>query len=436
MKNDKTLVRFTKYTFLNVMSMIGLSCYILADTYFISNGLGADGLTALNLAIPVYSFVNGCGLMLGVGGATKYAIFRAQKKRDEGNRIFMNMVYVAVVLALFFVILGICFSGEITILLGADEQVFDMTDIYVKMILLFSPAFILNNVFNCFVRNDGNPGLSMLAMLAGSFLNIIMDYIFIYPMGLGMFGAVLATGFAPLTGLCVLSVHFLKKQNGFTFMKTKASIARILSSVSIGIPSLVTEVSSGVVMIVFNILILHIAGNVGVAAYGVVANIAIVVLSIYNGIAQGMQPVISDSFGRGEKEETGKILRYGMIVMAVVSVVIYAVLFVKADAVAFLFNRDKDMVLQQIAVGGIKLYFTAILFAGFNIILSSYFASIEKAVPAQVISLLRGIVLIIPIVFLMSHLWRLPGVWMSFAVTEVITAAIGLGLLYRKRKGI
>ena len=433
-KTENSLSKFAKYTLLNVMSMIGLSCYILADTYFISNGLGADGLTALNLAIPVYSFVNGCGLMLGVGGATKYAIFRAQKQKEEGNRIFMNMIYAALALAFVFVLLALLFSEKLTYFLGADEQVFAMTNIYIKMILLFSPAFILNNVINCFVRNDGNPGLSMAAMLAGSFLNIVMDYIFIFPMGLGMFGAVLATGFAPLAGLLVLSIHFIKKQNGFGFRRTRISLGRMVSSMSIGVPSFVTEVSAGIVMIIFNLLILGLAGNVGVAAYGVVANIAIVVLSIYNGIAQGMQPVVSDSFGKGEYTETGKVLRYGMITMLMVSAVMYIFLFAQANEVALLFNRDQNMVLQQIAITGIKLYFAAIPVAGFNIVLSSYFASIEKAVPAQVIALLRGIILVIPIVFVMAHFWELTGVWLSFAVTEMMTVFVGIGLFMKDKK--
>lgn len=425
MRKNSSLQKFAKYTSLNVMSMIGLSCYILADTFFVSNGIGADGLTALNLAIPIYSFINGCGLMFGIGGATRYAIFTAQGHKKAGNAVFMNMIYGACVVAAVMVFVGLFCSGQLTVLLGADEEVYTMTNIYIKMILLFSPAFILNNVINCFVRNDGNPGLSMAAMLAGSLFNIVMDYVFIYPLGLGMFGAVLATGFAPVVGLLLLSVHFIRKKNGFSFAKVRPDIRNIGISVSLGIPSLVTEVSSGLVMIIFNILILGITGNVGVAAYGVVANIVLVVLSIYNGIAQGMQPVVSETFGRGDKKEAVKVLGYGMITMLILSVAVYGVLFVNADSVALIFNRDRDDILQEIAVKGIKLYFTAIPFAGFNIVLSSYFASVEKAVPAQVITLLRGIVLVVPIVFFMAYLWGLTGVWLSFAVTEMITVLVG-----------
>ena len=430
-KDNSELNKFAKYTSLNVMSMIGLSCYILADTYFISNGLGADGLTALNLAIPVYSFINGFGLMLGVGGATKYAIFRAQGQKEEGNHIFMNMVYAAVALAAIMVVVGIGFSGELAILLGADGNTYAMTEIYLKMILLFSPAFIMNNVINCFVRNDGDPKLSMIAMLAGSISNIVMDYIFIFPMGLGMFGAVLATGFAPVIGLLILSVHFIKGKNEFEFCKVRPKSGKMFSAISLGIPSLIAEVSSGIVMIIYNIIILDISGNVGVAAYGVIANIVLVVLSIYNGIAQGMQPVVSDAYGKGEKHSAKRVLVYGMVTMMVLSILVYVGLYIKAEPVALLFNRDGDVQLQQIAVEGIRLYFAAIPFAGFNILLASYFASIEKAVPAQVISMLRGIVLIIPIVIGMANVCGLTGVWLSFVVTEILTVVVGIGF-FRK----
>lgn len=432
---NKTLFRsFARYTILNVMSMIGLSCYILADTYFVSNGLGADGLTALNLAIPVYSFMNGFGLMLAVGGATKYAIFRAQGKPEEGNRTFTNIIWAAGVLSVIMVCGGLFGSGLLARWMGADENVFAMTEIYIRVILLFSPAFIFNNVINSFVRNDGNPKLSMIAMLAGSGSNVVMDYIFIFPMKMGMFGAVLATGFAPVIGLVILSSHFFKKQNGFHLQKERPERKRILSAATLGVPSLITEVSSGLVMTVYNLLILGIAGNVGVAAYGVIANIVLVVYAVYNGIAQGMQPVISDSYGKGEKENVRRVFVYGITAMLILSLLIYAGLFAKAEAVTLLFNRDRDMALQNMAVEGIRIYFAAIPFAGFNILTAAFFASTEKALPAQIISLLRGIILVIPMAFLLANVWKLTGVWLSFAVTELLTAGLGAVFLKGKKK--
>ncbi len=177
--NSKTLLgEFFRYTIPNVCGMIGLSCYIFADTLFVSRGLGADGLTALNLAIPIYSFVHGSGLMLGMGGATKYSILRGQKDDSSANRVFTNTIYLTAVAAIIFLFLGIFFPGSLTGFLGANRDVFDMTRTYIQFILLFAPAFMMNDVFLCFVRNDGAPRLAMTAMLIGSLSNIILPELF------------------------------------------------------------------------------------------------------------------------------------------------------------------------------------------------------------------------------------------------------------------
>ena len=146
------LAEFIKYVTLNVMGMLGLSCYILADTFFISKGLGSDGLTALNLAIPVYSFIHGIALMFGMGGATKYSILMGQNHKKEANEIFNNTVKVSMVAAGIFSLTGILFSKPLAIFLGATGNILDMTNIYLKVILLFAPAFILNEVLLSFVR--------------------------------------------------------------------------------------------------------------------------------------------------------------------------------------------------------------------------------------------------------------------------------------------
>lgn len=215
MENKSQLKEFSRYCTLNVLGMIGLSCYILADTFFVSKGLGRNGLTALNLAIPVYSFIHGSGLMLGIGGATKYSIFKSNKERKNANTIFTNTFYLATVISIVFVLVGIFLSKSLTTVLGSDSDVFKMTNIYLKCILIFAPAFIINDVLICFIRNDNNPNLSMYAMLGGSLSNIILDYIFIFPLQLGIFGAVFATGLAPIISILILSLHRIKKKINF-----------------------------------------------------------------------------------------------------------------------------------------------------------------------------------------------------------------------------
>lgn len=425
MQDTSCLKEFTKYTSLNVLGMIGLSCYILADTFFIAKGLGTSGLAALNLAIPIYSFIHGSGLMFGIGGATKFSISR---KSGLSDQIFTNTLFFAGILAVLFFLAGLFLSTQITVLLGADGEVAEMTQTYLKMILLFAPAFMLGDILVCFVRNDGNPKLSMLAMLGGSMANILLDYVFIFPLGMGIFGAVLATGLAPLISIAIMSGHWMKKNKGFHLAKTAIQGRMALLILSLGFPSLITEVSSGIVIIAFNIIILGLKGNVGVAAYGVIANLSLVVISIFTGIAQGIQPLISSAYGCGDSARSRVMLRYGLTTAAAVSLTLYAVICYGAAPITAVFNSEQNHQLQVIAEYGLRLYFTGILAAGVNIILSIFFTSTEQAVPAHIISLLRGLVLIIPMAFVLSGLWGITGVWLAFPVTELVSAMLGVGI--------
>ena len=426
------LADFARYASLNVLGMIALSCYILADTFFVSLGMGSNGLAALNLAIPVYSFIHGSGLMIGMGGGTRYSIRKNQGDDASADRAFTSSIYLVAAFAAVFFLAGLFGAGPLARLLGADGDVYGMTRTYLQVILLFAPAFMCNNLLLCFVRNDGAPQLAMTGMITGSLSNVVLDYVFIFPLGMGIFGAALATGFAPLISMAVLSPYFIRRKNRFHPIRCHLRPRRLAAICSAGVPSLVTEVSSGVVMIAFNTILLHLRGNVGVAAYGVIANLSLVVLSIFTGISQGIQPLLSGRYGAGKKSELGVILRYAIVTALAVSAVVYAVIFVFADPIAVIFNSEHNAELQSLASYGLRLYFIACPFAGCNIILSVYFTSVERPRPGQLLSILRGFAVILPMVFGLSAAFGLTGVWCAFPATEAIVSAVGLAL-YRRR---
>ncbi len=431
MKEKLCFKDFMKYSSLNVLGMLGLSCYILADTFFVSKALGSNGLTALNLAIPIYSFINGSGLMIGMGASTKYSIFKSQGNKEKSNETFTNATILTAFIASIFLLIGIFGSGFLIELLGADNTVFEIGKTYLQVILLFAPMFMTNNLLLCFIRNDGAPQLSMAAMIGGSLSNIILDYVFMFPLGMGIFGAAFATGLAPVVSILILLPFLLKKKNQFHFKKCRLSIKLSLEIFSSGLPSLITEVSSGIVMIIFNTIILNIAGNIGVAAYGVIANLSLVVIAIYTGIAQGIQPILSSNYGAKNKKNISDTLKYAMTTVCIISVCIYLCIFFGAEIIVQIFNNEQNEILQNIAVTGLKIYFLACVFAGFNIVISVYFTSISYPTPAHIISILRGFILIIPIAFILSNLGGIIGVWLVFPSTELIVALIGIVLFFK-----
>ncbi|MGY0372795.1 MATE family efflux transporter [Clostridium sp. JNZ J1-5] len=417
---------FVRYVLTNVIGMIGLSCYILADTFFISKGLGVAGLTALNLSIPIYSFINATGLLIGIGAATKYSIYQAQNKHNKANTIFTNSIKIGILLGVLFLLIGLLASQTLSSLLGADKNTFCMTNTYLKTILCFAPFFILNNIFIAFIRNDGSPKLSMAGMLIGSLSNIILDYVFIFPLQWGMFGAAFATGLAPIISMFILMGHCVKKKNQFHFHKSNFTIQQVFHICSLGGSSFITEIASGIILIVFNFLILNIAGNMGVAAYGIVANLALVATSIFVGISQGTQPLLSKNFGQGNNKKIRQLFKYAIRVSLGYSVVLYIFITIFNNKLVELFNRDHIEILSKTASNGLIIYFVGFFFAGINIITSVILSSINEPKHAFTISILRSGCIIVPMALLLSYFFEMTGIWLSFPLSEMITLVIGV----------
>ena len=372
--------------------------------------------------------------MLGIGGATRYSIAKSQGQTDRMNLIFSHTAFSVCVLSIVFFTVGLWGADVITRILGADDAIFSMCRTYLQVLLLFSPLFMLNDMVLCFVRNDGAPRLVMVSMLAGSFLNIFLDYVFIFSFHMGIFGAVLATGFAPAIGLAVQSTFFIQKKNHFRLVKRPLRLQLLGQILSTGVPSLITELSSGIVIMAFNAIILGLMGNIGVAAYGIIANLSIVVIALYTGIAQGIQPLLSRYYGAGTDRNVQSVFKYALYTVILLSGIVYLGVFLGADWLASVFNSEGSHTLQTIAVDGMKLYFTACVFAGSNIIFSIYCTSTDNPRPASILSVLRGFLLILPMAFVMSRLWGMTGLWLAFPATELSAAALGIFLLQHSVK--
>ena len=424
--------RFLKYVSANVLGMIGYSCYILADTFFIARGIGADALAALNLVLPAYSLMNGTGLMIGMGAASRYTISSTKPEGTLHRTIFTQALYLAAFAAVIFSSGGIFLPDRIAAVLGANADTIGYATDYIRILLIFSPLFLGNNLLLSFVRNDGAPRLSMTGMIVGSLTNIVLDYVFIYPLGMGMAGAALATATAPVISMLIMSVHFIKKRNHFRPVRTRLSLVRWGDICTLGVSSLVTELSSGVVIIVFNYLILGLNGNTGVAAYGILANIALVLVSIYTGIGQGVQPIVSRYAGKDGEEQRRSLRRYALITSLSFALLSYLLIAVFAVPLAELFNREHDPILTDIASNGMRIYFVSLFFSGINIVAAAFLSAADRPKQAFVVSILRGFVLIIPVAWILSVLFGLTGIWMAVPVTEAIVCALALIFLFRK----
>lgn len=424
---------FFRYVSLNVLGMVGLSCYILADTFFISNALGSTGLAALNLAISIYSIIHATGLMLGIGGATRYTILKSQQKETEANLVFTQTVMAGIAAGCLFLAIGLALAEPLARLLGADQDTLPLTGIYLRTILCFSLAFILNNIFLAFVRNDNSPQLSMTAMLTGSFANIVLDYLFIFPLSMGMFGAAFATCLAPIISLGILSLHAIKKRNTFRLVWGNLRLRRLAAILSLGLSSFVTEVSSGIVLIVFNLVILGLTGNTGLAAYGIVANVALVATAVFTGIAQGIQPLASVGCGTNDQKLLILLRNYTLVLSLTFAAVIYGIILLCSGSITAVFNSEGISALDAIASDGFRLYFSGFFFAGINITMAAFLSASDRPGAAFAVSITRGCAAILPLILILPRLWGMNGVWLSFPAAEMTGCAITAWALFYKQ---
>ena len=425
--------QFFKYVSQNIFGLLGTSCYILADTYFIAQAAGTDGVTLLNLCLPIYNLIFAFGSMIGLGAATRYAILRAQGDA-RAQRYFSNAIFSVCILAVPFMLVGIFRPDGLLRLMGGDADIVALGMNYARIFLMFTPFFMCNYVVASFVRNDGDPSLAMVATLSGSLFNVVFDYIFIFPMGLGLPGAALATAISPILSIAVCSAHFIKKSNTITFVRKAPSVRLLAQSCQLGISGFVGELSSGVTTTVFNFLLLRLAGNVAVAAYGVVANFALVATAIFNGVAQGAQPLVSECYGKSDKAGARKLLILGSCTALVLAAVLYGIIFGATDALVGVFNSESSARMAQFAHMGMRLYFVGYFFAGFNIVAAGYLSATNRPVEASVTSICRGMVAIVACSLVLSRLFGMNGVWAAFPVSELLTALLTLFLLLRKKK--
>lgn len=415
--------RLRKYIAPNVFAMIGTSCYIFADTFFIASSEGANGITALNLILPLYGIIYALGAMIGIGSATRYSLYKSIGNKGADD-YFSNAIIWTIIASLPFVIAGFLIPEVILKLMGADSEILKLGLPYIQIILCFTPFFMLNFTFTAFVRNDGEPKLAMIATLVSGIINIIFDYILVFPMQLGMVGAALATAISPIVSIGICMIHYLSKKNNIRFIKKLPSLKKLLSACSLGVVAFVGEISSGITTMVFNFLLLDLLGNIGVAAYGVVANMAIIATALFNGVAQGLQPLASEVHGQGDQDSEKRIYHYSLKIALGIAVLMIGFVLIFTAQLVSIFNSENSLELAYYAEPGMRIYFLGFFVAAINIVKAGFYSATGKSRESSIISLSRGIIAIVIFAFGLSKIFGVVGVWFAFLASEIFTLVL------------
>ncbi|MCI6496710.1 MAG: MATE family efflux transporter [Anaeromassilibacillus sp.] len=424
---------YLKYLIPTLLGMLSNSIYCIVDIYFVSAGSGSQGLAAMNICMPVFTILSCVGLLFGVGGATIMSISQGSGDMNTRNKAFSVSVFMMLIVGLLFSVFGVLFRKEFAYLLGSDDQLLPLVLEYLTPVMCSVLPFVLMYSLSVLLRADNNPKLAMAALLGGNISNIILDYVFVSVFHMGIFGASVATSIAPVLSLIAASFHFILRKNTVHF-KLRSFDPKVIGRIlSVGIGSGIMELSAGAIIFMFNSAILNLGGEVYLAAYAVITNIAYVFKGLLNGFAQAAQPLISTNFGSGIIKRCSKSLRVCLIYSSIFCIVCYGIItVVPGFIVSFFSNGDTNM--EAIASKGMIMYFSSLLFTGINTMLMYFFQSIEQGRKSLFLAVCKGFLLVTLGLWILTSLMGVEGVWYAVLFGEVLTFVIALPMVLRSVK--
>lgn len=424
---------FATYLIPSIIAVVASSAYIFADTAFIGVGVGADGLAALNFAIPVFNFYVAIGLMCGIGGATLLAI--AKGKRDTAQQNYWYTLSFLVNLAIGIILsLGtMVFFPQVIRLLGTPPELFVLVEQYLGVILPFSWLFMVNYVFLVMTRNEGKPRLAMIAMVLGSLINIVLDWLFVIVWQGGMQGAALATLCSPLVSVSILAGYLFSGKASLRLQRIRINLADVKKLLFSGSATFFMELSAALIIILFNSILQNLAGSLAVSAYSIVANLAIMVVAVFSGVAQDLQPLVSTNFGAQQVGRARLVLRYALLITFVIGCLTYACAYLFPEQLVSVFNSDTPA-LVPIAKEAIQLYMLAFFVSGMNMIMIAYLQAVQQTRVAFSASILRGVVFVIINLMWLVPLYGVRGVWLTIPASEIMIFVLLGWYVFRQRK--
>ena len=429
---DPIRALYRKYLLPSISATLVTSIYILADTMMIGRGVGPVGIAALNLLLPVFSLFFGTGMMFGVGGSVLFSISRGRQEETMCRRYFTASLFLALLVGILYGTGFQVFFDQVTGFLGRNESMDLFVRQYGRSLITGAPIFVCSSFFQAFVRNDREPKRAMAAVIAGGVSNVILDYVFIFPMGLGMAGAAAATVLGSLITVVILLTHFISPANTlklarrFGFREMKAAAVN-------GFSSFLVEMTGGIVIFLFNRQLLSYVGDLGVVVYGIVSNSALIASSIFNGISQAAQPVMAINFGAGKNPRVEETRRMALKAAAAAGVLFTVIGLLCPQILVYAFVEPTEEIMAM-GVTAVRIYFLSFLAAGSNVLFATYFQSVLKPGFAMTICMLRGIVLNAAFVFLLPMAFGVNGIWAAMTATECLTLLCAFLMLKRGRK--
>ena len=421
---------FASIFFPTLLGMLFSMAFIFTDGIFVGHGIGSHGLAAINLVGPMMMLINGLGMMLGMGASVVAAIHLSHGN-VKAARINVTQAFAAgISCSLLMALVCYVFPNTVLTLLGARGPLYPYA---LEYYLWFMPTCLLNmvTIIGMFaIRLDGSPRYAMMSNILPAIVNGVLDYLFIFPLHMGLVGASLATDIGGLVGTGMVFYYMLFRAKTLKFYRLKTTLTSLRLTlrnlgymVKVGLSGFVGEIAVAVMMLTGNWMFKRHLGEYGVAAYSVSCYLFPLVYMIYNAVAASSQPIISFNHGAGKMKRVHRTLRFSLLVALGLGLVVFVLMYCFAPMVVSCF-LDPQTPAYRLAADGLPYYSMGFLFMAVNICVVGYLQSVERAGLATFFTLMRGMVLLVAAFLILPGLYGVTGLWLSVPAAEVLTTLL------------
>lgn len=411
--------KFLSYALPSALAMFISSLYTVVDGIFVGQGVGDLALAAVNVVIPLTIMLFGMATMFAVGGGALISKNFGSKDVETANLMFHQVFKFLLIISFIISITCVIFAGPIVKGLGATPDLYDLAKTYLRFYSLFCIPNIIGIALNSFIRNDGNPKLAMIATLSGAITNIVLDYLFIFPLQLGLFGAAMATGLGQVVTVSIILIHFIRRQGRLRFGNVKLNFNIIKEFSSIGFPSFFAEAAFSIIIYLTNIALVKTVGEIGITTYSIINYLTTPIYLLLLGLAFGAQPLISYHFGAKEQEPMMKYYRLTNKTNYLINFLFIAICFFFGRPIISIFTQDPTII--DMAYVGLNIVNAAFIIIGLNLNTTIYYQAIETPKYSNFLCACRSVIFLPIVLFILTNLFGLHGIWAALMVSELLT---------------
>ena len=428
-----TLGNIMKFAIPTIAMSVFMSFYTMVDGLFVSNLIGTEALSAINLTAPVIQLVTAISTMLATGGSAVIMKKMGEKKREEAKEDFTFLILVNVFVGIVMCALGYLVMGKIFAGMNLSADVAGYCVEYLSRYLLFTVPILLMNNFTLYMIASEKATLSLICSVTGGVLNMALDYVFIAVFHMGIGGAAIATGMGySVTAVVGLAV-FSRKKSFLHFKKPAFRLKVLMNAATNGCSEMATALVTGIITMMFNWTLLHYVGENGVAAVTIIMYVLMFASSLYTGYSYGVAPMLSFYHGEQNHAKLKKLVFSSLKVIAVISVLTAAFSFCFTEPLVSIFARSDNPV-YGLAVTGNKICTIALIFIGFNIFASGMFTALSNGVVSAVLAFSRSFVFMLVTMIVLPVILGVNGIWLATPVAELMALFLSVGMFFKYRK--